>query len=305
MLQLTFLGTSGGSPTVERGLPSIALRYESALLLFDCGEGTQRQMMKYKVGYGSISSIFITHPHLDHYLGMFGLLETLKMSSPAPKPVDLFIPKGIDIENFEKFRFAKSNYIKRGEIFHSLSGNGFTIDAFPIKHCKNSFGFVFQERDKVKFHEEKAHSLGLNGNLFKEIQKKGKVKTNKGEISLEDVSWIKPGRKIVYTGDCAPDTNTIDAAKGADLLIHESTFDSSRKVEAAERLHSTAEGAAEIAKKAGVKKLVLTHISPRYSGSSGPGSGSDPDSDINQLLEEARLIYTNTVIAKDGDVIDI
>ncbi len=292
MLNVTFLGTSGGSPTIERGLPSISLRYESASLLFDCGEGTQRQLMKYKVGYGSINSIFITHPHLDHYLGMFGLLETLKMSSPAPKPVDVFVPKGIDIESFERFKFVKPNYIKKGEIFRSLSGNGFTIEAFPVKHCKNSFGFIFQENDRVKFHEEKAHSLGLSGKLFKEITKKGKIKTATGEVSLEDVSWIKPGRKIVYTGDCAPDDTIIEAAKNADLLIHESTFDSSRKEESVERLHSTAEDAAQIASRAGVKKLVLTHISPRYSDS-GP------------LLEQARVIYSNVTIAKDGYGIDL
>ncbi len=128
--------------------------------------------------------------------------------------------------------------------------------------------------------------------MFREIQKKGKVKTEKGEVRLEDVTWANPGRKIVYSGDCIPDDNVLEAARGADLLIHEATFDSSKKQEANERMHSTAEGAATIAKKAKVKQLVLTHISPRYS-----------DSTI--LLQQAKAIFENTRIAEDGMSIDL
>ena len=285
MLRVTFLGTSGSVPTVERGMPSIALKYESELMLWDCGEGTQRQLMKYKVGYGSIDSIFITHPHLDHYLGLFGLLETLKLSSPAPRPVRIFLPRGLDLE----YDFARVEKLKGGELYR---GKGFSVTAVPVKHCRGAHAFVFEEEEKLKFHEEKAHALGLQGRLFREIQAKGKVKTGRGEVSLEDVSWRKPGRKIAYSGDCVPDSNLAEAAKGADLLIHEATFDSSMKDEAEERAHSTAAGAAELAKSAGVKRLVLTHISPRHS-------------DTSALLEEARKIFPETEIAYDGLSIDI
>jgi ribonuclease Z len=286
MLRVTFLGTSGSTPTVERGMPAIALKYESELMLWDCGEGTQRQMMKCRVGYGSVDSIFISHPHLDHYLGLFGLLETLKLSSPSPRPIKLFLPRGLDAEGYA---FADVQKIRGGELYR---GRDFSVQAVPVRHCRGSHAFVFQEDDKLKFHEEKAHGMGLQGKLFREIQTKGKVRTEKGEILIEDVSWKKPGRKIAYSGDCIPDPNLTEAARGADLLIHEATFDNSMKDDAAERMHSTAMGAAELAKRAGVKKLVLTHISPRH---------SDPSA----LLAEAKSVFPDTEIAYDGLSIDI
>ncbi|MFH1520376.1 MAG: ribonuclease Z [Candidatus Micrarchaeota archaeon] len=286
MLRITFLGTSGAAPTVDRGMPAISIKYESELMLWDCGEGTQRQLMKYKVGYGSIDHILISHPHLDHYLGLFGLLETLKLSSPSPRQVNIFGPSSLDLD---KYKFVKLSKLRNGPIH---IGKNFTVSAFPVKHVKNSFGFIFQENDKLKFHEEKAHSLGLQGKLFKEIQKKGKVKTEKGEVKLEDVTWRNPGRKIVYSGDCLPNDNLIEAARDADVLIHEATFDSSKKDDAIERMHSTSIDAATIAKKANVKQLVLTHISPRYS-------------DITILLEQAKEIFQQTKIAEDGMYLDL
>lgn len=286
MLRITFLGTSGAAPTVDRGMPAISIKYESELMLWDCGEGTQRQLMKYKVGYGSIDHIFISHPHLDHYLGLFGLLETLKLSSPSPRPLNIFVPKSLDLEGY---KFVKLSKLRNGPIY---LGKNFTVSAFPVKHVRNSFGFIFQENDRLKFYEEKAHSLGLQGKLFKEIQKKGKVKTEKGEIKLEDVSWKNPGKKIVYSGDCLPDDNLIEAARDADVLIHEATFDSSKKEDAIERMHSTVVDAATIAKKAKVKQLVLTHISPRYSNST-------------ILLEQAKEIFQQTKIAEDGMYLDL
>ncbi|MEW6722465.1 MAG: ribonuclease Z [Candidatus Micrarchaeota archaeon] len=290
MLRITFLGTSASAPTVERGMPGIALKYESELMLFDCGEGTQRQMMKYKVGFGSTDAIFISHPHLDHYLGLFGLLETLKLSSPSPRPLRLFLPRGLDAEGYP---FASMEKIKEGELYRGKTGSGvFRISAFAVKHCRGAHGFVFEEDEKIKFHEEKAHSMGLSGRMFREIQQKGKVKTPSGEVTLEEVTWRKPGRKVVYTGDCTPDERTIEAAKGADLLIHESTFDTSMKDEALERQHSTAEDAARVAKAGNVKRLILTHISPRY---------SDPAI----LLEQARAVFPMTDAASDGLSIDI
>ncbi len=286
MFRVTFLGTSGSTPTTSRGMPSIAIKYESELLLWDCGEGTQRQLMKYKVGYGSIDAIFITHNHLDHYLGLFGLLETLKLSSPSPRTISLFLPWGLDADGYH---FAKTSKIKEGELY---SGKGFGVFAVPVKHCRGSHGLVFQEETKLKFHEEKAHSLGLSGKVFREIQEKGKVKTKSGEIKLEDVTWKKTGRKVIYSGDCLGDDSLLEVSRGADLLIHEATFDSSMKSEAIERMHSTVEDAASLAKRADVKKLLLTHISPRYS-------------DHSLLLEEARKIFPATEIAFDGLIIDI
>ena len=188
MLRITFLGTSGSTPTVERGMPSLAIKFGSELVLWDCGEGTQRQMMRYKVGYGSVSAIFITHPHIDHYLGLFGLLETLKLSSPSPKKLRLFMPKTIGEPNYA---FVTTESVKTGELY---SGRDFSVSAFSVKHCKGSYGFVFQEDEKVKFHEEEAHRLGLKGPMFKEIQQKGKLVINGKTIRLEDITWTRPGR---------------------------------------------------------------------------------------------------------------
>jgi ribonuclease Z len=286
MLRVTFLGTSGSTPTVNRGMPSLAIKYGSELMLWDCGEGTQRQMMRHKVGYGSVSAIFITHPHIDHYLGLFGLLETLKLSSPSPKKLRLFMPKTIGEPVYD---FITTEQVKSGELY---AGRDFSVSAFQVKHCRGSYGFIFQEEEKVKFHEEKAHSLGLKGRMFKEIQQKGKLKVGGKEILLDDITWKRPGRKIVYSGDCTPDHHLIEAAKGADLLIHEGTFDPSLKDEAKERMHSTIEDAANTAKEAGAKRLVITHISPRYS-------------DTKALLEQARAIFPGALIADDGLSIDI
>jgi len=284
MLEITILGTSGSVPTTERGMPALAIKYESDILLWDCGEGTQRQLMKYKVGYGSVSQLYITHPHLDHYLGVYGLLETLKLSSVSPKPLSVFSPQIFTGEQEERYKFVKFSKMRKGVLYNT---NTYQVSAFPVRHCRGSYGLVFEEAETRKFHEKKAHSLGLRGKLFKEIQKKGEVTVGGKRVKLDDVTWIRPGRRIVYSGDGRPSDNTLEAARNADVLIHEGTFDSSKKEEAEERLHCTVEEAAELAKKAKAKRLVITHISPRYS-------------DIEVLEKEARKIFPKTELAHDG-----
>lgn len=285
MLEITFLGTSGATPTIERGLPAIAVKHEGNIYLLDCGEGTQRQIMKHHVGYGSLKAVFISHLHLDHFLGIYGLIETLHLNSPCPKDIHLFAPTGIPLINERPF--VKVHEIATGELFKERE---LTIRAFHVRHGKNAFGFVLKEDDKIKFNGEKAHKLGMKGKMFSEIQKKGFVSVNGNKIKLEDVSFVKPGLKLVYSGDCAPSKKLIEYAKDADLLIHEGTFGRSHMAEAVERFHSTVEDAAQIAKDAGVKQLVLTHISPRYG----------KDEETKKLLDEACAVFNNTIIAKDG-----
>jgi ribonuclease Z len=285
MLEVTFMGTSGSVPTIARGMPAFTLKYGPELLLFDCGEGTQRQMMRYKVGFGSIDAIFISHTHLDHYVGLFGLLETLNLSSPSPKKVSLFVPPIMKDPFTDRHKFVKMNKLKKGEVY---KGKEFTVSAFRVKHCRDSFGFVFQEEEKIKFHEAKAKGMGIKGRLFSQIQNKGYINIDNKKIKLEEVTWKKRGKRIVYSGDCGFSEATIDAAKDADLLIHEGTFDKSREEEARERNHSTVEDAARVAKAAGAKKLAITHISPRYS------------EEADELLRQAKKIFPNTVIAEDG-----
>ena len=286
-LQITFLGTTASVPTPERVLPSVALKWQGSIYLFDCGEGTQRRMMQEKIGYGSVAGIFITHLHLDHFLGIYGLIETLHLLQPVPKKLSIFTPKGFEL--IHRYPFLNHHAIKpRGGLL--LDAPDFSIHAFTVKHTKNSYGFIFEEKERRKFDEQKAHAKGLKGTMFTEIQKKGSLIINGKKINLDEISWIKPGRKIVYSGDCAPSASLVKAAKGADLLIHESTFATDKKQEAKERSHSTAQDAAEIAKKANVTQLILTHVSPRYS----------EKEKLDALLQEAKSIFQNTVIACDG-----
>jgi ribonuclease Z len=282
MFTVTFLGTSGGMPTVDRAMPSISIRYGKYSFLWDCGEGTQRQMMKYKTGYGSIDAIFITHAHLDHYLGLFGLFETLNLSGFS-KTLQLFLPSSM-VGMFDRYKFIEQKKLRSGTIYKSAD---FSISAFKVKHVKDSFGFSLIEFPKRKFNETLAHSKGLKGSMFREIQEKGSLALPSGKVTLDELSYLKDGRKLVYGGDCAPSKVLTKAAENADLLIHESTFASDHSKEAKERKHSTCVDAAKIAKEANVKNLTLTHFSPRYS-------------DLSMLLKEARSIYPNTQIAFDG-----
>ena len=285
MIEVVMIGTSGSVPTVDRGMPALSIKYGPELLLFDCGEGTQRQMMKYKVGFGSINAIFITHSHLDHYIGVFGLFETLRLSSAKPKRVGLFLPAHMEDIFSGRYDFVDIHPIKKGVLY---KGKGFFVSAFPAKHGNGAYGFVFQEEPRVKFHEKKAKGLGIHGRMFGQIQKKGSVIINKKEIRLEDVTWVQDGKKVVYSGDTSYSKDTVESASGADLLVHDGTYDSSKSDEAFSRRHSTAEEAATVASEAGAKQLVLTHISPRYSDDPG------------LLLEQAKKIFGNTVIAEDG-----
>lgn len=284
MLSITFLGTAGSVPTKERSMPAIALRWQGKIFLWDCGEGTQRQMMHHKVGYGSLKAIFISHLHLDHFIGVYGLIETLHLTQVSPGRISLFAPKGFENLLINKRPFVEVQQIRTDTL---LEGDDFTINAFPVEHSTKAYGFLFQQKPKRKFNAKKAHKLGLKGRMFREIQEKGYVRIKGKKITLKEVSWLEPGIKVVYSGDSAPCKEIEKAAKGADLLIHEATFAEDRKQEAKDRLHTTAKQAAQLAKKAKVKQLALTHISSRYA-------------DMKVLLAEAKAVFNNTIVAKDG-----
>jgi len=282
MFKIAFLGTAASTPSIERNLPSIALVREGAVYLFDCGEGTQRQMLKFGISYAKVCAIFLSHLHLDHALGIFGLSQTIKLNLQGKK-TKVLGPKGTS-------QFASSNpqlIASELEPGKPLDMGDFTIAPVKNKHnCKESFAFIVQEKPKLRFHEEKAKSLGLKGPLFTEIQKKGKLKINGKTIRLKDVTYVQEGKKIVYSGDSAPCAPMLKASKNADLLIHEATFSKEDGALAKECLHSTTEDAALLAKKAGVKMLILTHVSGRYPPA--------------KLEEEAKAIFPNTLVAYDG-----
>ncbi|MFA5412172.1 MAG: ribonuclease Z [Candidatus Micrarchaeia archaeon] len=295
MLKVDFIGTGGAVPSVKRAMPAIALHWDK-LFLWDCGEGTQREMMRRGVGYGGVEAIFITHLHLDHFLGVFGLIETIRMNTQRAH-LKVFAPRGLGmmIEAMSPSFMRNPDFVQMGEMREEelYRGKDYSISAFRVEHGKESYGLVFHEDDKVKFNEKEAKGRGLKGKLFREIQEKGVVEVGGKKIKLEEVSWVRKGIKVVYTGDTMPSERVVLAARGADLLIHDGTFGEGTGDEAEGRMHTTAADAARIAKKAGVKKLILTHISCRYADAE------------KELLSEAKAIFKNTEIAKDGMSLEV
>lgn len=290
-MKITFLGTSGSTPTKDRGLSSLALEYGKDLLLFDCGEGTQMQMMKFGLNISKIRAIFLTHIHGDHVIGLAGLVRTLSLNGRS-EDLEIFIPRS-DVKNIKsllKFDRARLSFnvtvkpTKNGEIFKA---DDYTIDGFKLKHSVETFGYVFTEYDKIHFIKEKCNRLGIKGTMFAQLEEKGAIKVNGKKIKIQDVTTEEEGKIIVYATDSRPIKNTINVSREADILIHEATYADELEDYAEERGHSTSMEAAEIAKKAKAKMLILTHISARYR-------------DTTELLNQAKRIFPNTVIANDG-----
>ncbi len=291
MLRIVVLGTSSAVPTPQR-LPSAIAIKTGDTFLFDCGEGCQRQMMKYRISYAKVNSVFFSHLHADHTLGIFGLIQTMNLHGRT-EPLHLYGPKGLKemVGTVLQLKHLRAGFpVEMTEITADKTvyeDKLVKVSAFKVKHGVEAFGYVLEEQPMNKFYEEKAKGMGIQGKLFREIQEKGFVTVGKKKIKLEDVTFVKPGRKIVYSGDTLPTPATVKAAHGAELLIHESTFANADAAMAKEKFHSTAAQAAEIAKKAGASKLLLTHFSNRYT-------------DAGILLKEAKEVFENTELAEEG-----
>lgn len=294
MMNITILGSAASAPTPQRSLPSIAVQIEGDVLLLDCGEGAQRQMMSFGVSFAKVKAIFVSHLHLDHFLGIFGLGETLRLSGVATK-IDIFGPPGL-----EKFLYSFGH--RELFVVHELHPRDcsskkpiFTISnhdvfAFPAMHGKrmNAFGYLVREKDRLRFHEEKAKALGINGPLFSQIQKEGSLKIGKKKVKLSEVTYKQEGKSIAYSGDTVYSSELVRVCKNVDLLIHDCTFDEPRRALADEKFHSTATDAAQAAKKCNAKKLLLFHIGGRFSKDASP------------LVEEAKKTFENSDVAFDG-----
>jgi ribonuclease Z len=288
-MAIQLIGTSSGMPSPERGMPCIFLSWKGFPFLWDMGEGSQRELMRHRLGFGSIRHVFISHLHMDHLLGLYGYLETMRLTSAVEKGdiFTIFAPKGFKDIMSRQSGFIKVKQIKEGVL---LKGKDFAISAFKVKHTPDSYGFIFQENERIRFNEKKAKSLGLKGPMFTEIMEKGKLAVHGRTIRLADVTYKAKGLKVLYTGDTAPFPGLEKHAKGCDAIIHECTFSGDMEKEAHRRMHSTAGDAAALAAKAGAKTLILTHISPRYAG------GRE-----KALEEEARKRFKGSVmLAHDG-----
>lgn len=266
-------------------------------LLFDCGEGTQRQLIK-SVGLGDLEHVFISHFHADHILGIPGMLKTFALRG-REIPVTIYGPPGLErmMDEFSgtigRLPFEVDLYeLQPGE---ELGFKGYSVSAFDVDHRGRAFGFVVAEHDRPgHFDEQAARDLGVRaGPDFGILQRGGEVTSAGGETirSEQVVGEARRGRRVVYTGDTAPCDATVEAARGADLLVHESTFGDDEADRAAETQHSTARQAAQIASDAGVDLLCLTHVSGRYFG--------------KELREQAREVFPNTELPRDFDVVEL
>ena len=300
MLSVTFLGTGASIPTIDRNVAGLAVQREGETILFDCGEGNQRQMMRYGVGFG-FREIFFTHYHADHMLGVTGLLRTMGLQDRST-PVILYGPRGAQRVlgaaislGIERNKFpVEILEIRPGD---RLARDEYDIVVFETEHRADTVGYALVEHTRLgRFNPERARQLGIpEGPLWGQLHKGNTVTLPDGRIvgPADLVGAPRTGRILVYTGDTRPHLSVIQAARGADLLVHEATFSGEEHERAKETGHSTAAEAARVAAEAGARRLVLTHISSRY------------NRDASELLAEAKAVFPETVIARDGMTVDI
>jgi len=298
-MRITFLGTGGSMPSKDRGASGVVVRRGRELLMFDCGEGTQRQMVKAGIGFQRPMRVFITHLHGDHVLGLPALLQSMSLMR-REKKLHIYGPEGL-----VKFVKAFSESLG-GPVFPVIlyeitepgiihEEEGYRVEAVKAVHRTDSWSYgLFESPRPGKFNPEKAKELGLpEGPAWNKLQHGDDVEVDGMVFKPEMVCGPqRAGRKIVYSGDTSPNDDLIELAMGADILIHESTFLDELSDRAEEDGHSTATQAAEVAKKAEVGRLVLTHISSRY---------SEPDA----VLAEAKKIFDKVVVASDFMEIDV
>ena len=300
-LYVVFLGTAGSVPTPKRSLPAVLIQRKGEQIMFDCGEGVQRQMVKAKVGFHKKMKIFVTHMHGDHVLGLPGLLQTMALLD-REKKLDIYGPPGIKrfLENIrETVQFVLTFPVEVHEIYEAgvvCEENEYVVQTEWANHVIPSLAYAFAEKPRPgRFFPEKAKALGVSeGPLWSKLQHGHKIRLPNGKVvKPEEVTGMpRPGRKIVYTGDTRPFKGFVKFAAGADLLIHDATLDDDLAERAEEDGHSTPSQAAKNAKKAKAKQLILTHISARYE-------------DTSKLLEEARKFFKNTQVAEDFMKIEI
>ncbi len=290
-VKITFLGTGGSWPSIGRSLPAIALQIDDVLNLLDCGEGTQKQIMKSQLSFMKIDNVFITHFHGDHFIGLIGLIQSMSFNS-RERPLNIYGPKG----GFRMLSNALNvGYYTLGYeiIMHELAaGEVYDFGKFRVRTHENdhpvpSIAYSFEEPDMPIIDLEKALSIGFPRKRLEELRNIGTLVVDGKTFSIEDVSsGVRKGRKIVYTGDTRPKDDTADFARDADVFIHDTTTDSSLEPKVNEFGHTSSRQAAEIARDANVRRFYLFHYSPRI---------DNPE----KLLVEARSIYKESYLSKE------
>ena len=297
-LDLVFFGTSGSVPTAQRAPSALLVRRGGERLLFDCGEGTQRQLLRSTVGLVELREVFLSHFHADHYLGLPGMLKTFALRG-REVPLDVYGPPGVrDLFSTLRRVFGKLTYalevaeLEPGDV---LERDGYNLVTFPVAHGVQSLGFALVEHPRPgRFDVSASDALGVPPGPERGLLQAGEsVQLADGRVVTPDevLGEPRPGRKVVLSGDTAPSPTVLEAARGAEVLVHEATFLEEERERARETAHSTALEAAEIARDAEVGLLALTHLSNRYFGP--------------EVMREARTIFPETVVPKDFDVIDV
>jgi ribonuclease Z len=290
------IGTSSAVPTRERGLAANMINYKGERILFDCGEGTQRKLMTEKLGLMKISKIFVSHWHADHFSGLLGLIQTMEMEG-REEPLYIYGPPRT--EEFTE-KILETGYFQRNfDIFvedvvegDEIVGEGYKVEPFEVDHSINAFGYSFKEDPGKKANKEKMAELGLESSPKIGKLKEGEsIEWNGEKIEPEEVIEEVPGRKIVYSGDTSKCENMIEHAEDADLLIHEATC--LHEIIEQRKGHTSAKQAGEIAREAGVERLILTHISRRYRNKE------------KELVEEAGKEFEGVELGEDGKKFEV
>jgi ribonuclease Z len=297
-LDLVFLGTSGSMPTAQRAPAALLLRRGGERMLFDCAEGTQRQLLRSNVGLLELREVFLTHYHADHYLGLPGMLKTFALRG-REVPITIYGPPGLhDLFTSLRRIFGRLTYpyelveLRPGD---AIDRGDYALAAFEVRHGVSGVGYALVEADRPgRFDVAAADALGVPFGPERGALQRGEavVLADGKTVAPEAVLGPpRPGRKIVLAGDTAYADTVVEASRGADLIVHEATFCEDERDRADETLHSTAGDAAHVAASADASMLALTHLSPRYFG---------PD-----VLDEARAVFPETVVPRDFDVVEV
>jgi ribonuclease Z len=298
-LDVVFLGTAASMPTAQRSPAALLVRRGSERLLFDCGEGTQRQLQRSAIGLPDLQEIFLTHFHADHFLGLPGMLKTFALRGRDETPLTVYGPCGLR-ELFTRLRpfLGRLPYpltVVELEPGERLDRGEYAIEGFAVEHGPAALGYALVEPERPgRFDVSAADALGVpDGPARGRLQAGAAVTLDSGRTvtPAEVLGESRSGRKLVLTGDTAPSPLVVQVAHEADLLVHEASFLAEEKERARETLHSTAADAAEVARLAQVRLLALTHVSPRYHGP--------------ELADEARAVFPNAVVPRDFDLIEV
>jgi len=297
-LDLVFFGTSGSVPTAQRAPSALLVRRGGERLLFDCGEGTQRQLLRSAVGLVELREVFVSHFHADHYLGLPGMLKTFALRG-REVPITVYGPRGLtDLFGSLRRIFGKLTYelelveLRPGDV---LARDEYNLVTFPVAHTAESLGFALVEHPRPgRFDVAASDALGVPPGPERGLLQAGEsVQLADGRVVTPDevLGPSRSGRKVVLSGDTSSSSTVLEASRGAEVLVHEATFLDEERDRARETAHATALEAAEVARDAEVGLLALTHLSNRYFGP--------------EVAREARTIFPDTVVPNDFDVIDV